>query len=105
MTLNDDVHHCSPSLRDSQFPITRSTTACYADHSSSIGKLSCVWHWSDRLLSVGPTFGCFPKPSKTVLVVGHSYKQEAIDLFADLGGGSYFLGWFFGDQSLAVEFV
>ena len=81
----------------------------YADDSSCVGELSSVKRWFDRLLIDGPTYGYFPEPSKTVLVVRSSDLERANDLFHDLGvsvvTGSQFLGGFVGEQSLAADFV
>jgi len=81
----------------------------YADNSSCIGKLSSVRQWFDRLLSDGPAYGYFPEPCKTVLIVEPSDMPEATDMFHDLGvrvvSGSWFLGGFVGEKSLAADFV
>ena len=63
--------------------------------------------WS---IFAGPvTYGYFPEPSKTVLVVGSLDLERASDLFHDLGvrvvTGSRFLGGFVGEQSLVADFV
>ena len=41
----------------------------YANDSSCIGEVFFVRQWFEQLLSEGPAYGYFPKPSKTVLVV------------------------------------
>ena len=41
----------------------------YADDSSAAGKLREMRKWWDILNVVGPKYGYFPKPSKTVLII------------------------------------
>ena len=81
----------------------------YADDSSCVGELSSVRRWFDRLLIDGPTYGYFPEPSKTVLVVASSDLERVSDLFCDLGvsvvTGSRFLAGFVGERSLVADFV
>ena len=61
-------------------------------------------HCFDCLCSRWPSFGYFPEPRKTVLIVGPMDHQRATDLFSNLGvrvmAGSRFLGGFIGRKSL-----
>ena len=58
----------------------------YADDSNAIGKLVEIKVWWQKLVSVGPKFGYFPKPSKTVLIIkDHSLMEQAKALFSDTG--------------------
>ena len=41
----------------------------YADDSGAIGRLLYIRRWWDRLILLGPKYGYFPKPSKTVLLL------------------------------------
>jgi len=78
----------------------------YADDSSCIGELSSVRRWFDKLLFDGPAYGYFPELCKTVVVIQPSDMQEATDMFHDLVvSGSWFLGRFAGEKSLAADFV
>ena len=43
--------------------------AWYADNSSAIGRLIQVKKWWLKLNEMGPKFGYFPKPSKSVLII------------------------------------
>ena len=52
--------------------------------------------WFDRLLTDGPTYGQFPEPSKTTLVVQSSDLKRANDLFHDFGVCGVTTLWFVG---------
>ena len=54
----------------------------YADDSNAAGRLREVKKWWDTLIVLGPKYGYYPKPSKTVLIVKDpSMEQLAKDLF------------------------
>ena len=57
----------------------------YANDASSYGKLTLLRDWFGNLLAKGPTFGYFPEPSKSVLVVAECDIHKANRLFDDLG--------------------
>ena len=58
----------------------------YADDSNATGRLREVKKWWDTLIVLGPKYGYYPKPSKTVLIVKDpSMEQLANDLFAGTG--------------------
>ena len=58
----------------------------YADDSNAAGRLREVKKWWDTLIVLGPKYGYYPKPSKTVLIVKDpSIEQLANDLFAGTG--------------------
>jgi hypothetical protein len=63
-----------------------------------------------RLVKLGPEYGYFPEPSKSILAVREHSKEVAEVYFADLGftivTGAHYLGGFIGktvDQTLWVE--
>ena len=41
----------------------------YADDATAIGKLKGMKDWWDTLCAMGPGYGYYPKPSKTVLII------------------------------------
>ena len=43
----------------------------FADDLTSAGRLSKLHSWRKYLLDVGPKWGYFPKPHKTILIVKH----------------------------------
>ena len=73
-------------------PLIRSLTSkpnfvqCwYADDSACAGKLSQIRLWLDKLIQLGPGYGYFAEPTKSVLVVAPQYEDAAKDNFKDLG--------------------
>ena len=85
------------------------TQVWYADDASACGKLLHLRQWFDLLLEVGPSFGYFPNPQKSSIVVGPGFQSAAEDLFGSLGVevvcGHRFLGGFLGDASTREAFV
>ena len=63
---------------------------------------------SDKLSEMGPDFGYYPEPRKTILVVDMKDEAEAHALFDELGvsviTGQCFLGGFIGDQEGTHEY-
>ena len=73
----------------------------YADDSAAIAKLKKLEIWLKNLIEEGPTFGYFPEPSKSFLVVDKQYAQEAHHIFhkysITIVEGKRFLGGLIGD--------
>ena len=58
----------------------------YADDSNAAGRLRALKRWWDTLNELGPKYGYFPKPIKTVLLVkDRSLEKPAKDLFKNSG--------------------
>ncbi len=57
----------------------------YADDASAVGKLVGLKRWWDSLCDIGPGYGYFPKPSKSILVVKEDHLQAAKEVFKDSG--------------------
>ena len=57
----------------------------YADDSTSAGKLTEMRKWWDTLCQVGPEYGYFPLPRKTILIVKEHEREKAIEIFSGTG--------------------
>ena len=58
----------------------------YADDAAACGMLRKLKDWWVKLCDIGPSFGYFPKPSKTVLIVKDlKYLPTAKSLFHGTG--------------------
>ena len=68
----------------------------YADDSAIAGSLLCIREWLLQLLRLGPTYGYFAEPSKSIIVVKEEHFQEAQDVFADLQVEVVLVGRFLG---------
>ena len=81
----------------------------YADDSSCAGRLMRIKEWFLLLLEIGPSYGYFAEPSKSVVVVKDRYFCEAQSLFADMDVAvvvaSRFLGGCVGRESEVHAFV
>ena len=81
----------------------------YADDSACSAELPRLREWFDKLCEMGPDFGYYPEPEKTILVVDSKDKTVADRLFVELGvtvvTGHRFLGGFIGDQEGNDEYV
>ncbi len=65
---------------------TEITKQCwYADDSAAASTLEELKKWWDTLCDVGPMYGYFPKPSKTVLIVKEEFAEKARLMFKDTG--------------------
>ena len=70
----------------------------YADDSACAAKLPKLREWFDDLCKLGPAYGYYPEPQKTVVVVDAVDEAEANACFCDLGvkvvRGQRYLGGF-----------
>ena len=56
----------------------------YADDTGAGGTFESIWEHFKRLQEIGPKFGYYPEPSKSILIVPkHSLKKAKVE-FADL---------------------
>ena len=53
----------------------------FADDLTSAGRLSKLRSWWKVLLDVGPKYGYFSKPCKTILIVKPEYKPKTLEVF------------------------
>ena len=70
-------------LRMSEVPSTKQVW--YADDSSACGSIESLLKWWRKLVQVGPSFGYYPNPSKTWLLVKEDFLDRANDVFLDSG--------------------
>ena len=54
----------------------------FADGLTGAGKLKKIKIWRDTLITEGPKYGYYPKPSKLFLIVKDYYKEYAEKMFA-----------------------
>ena len=83
----------------------------YADDSACAGPLNSIHSWLDLLIERGPTYGYFPEPSKSVVVVASKYVEIAKSTcaFQNVGvkvvTGHRFLGGVVGEREYYVQSV
>ena len=82
----------------------------YADNATGAGSCSNLRKWWDRISSVGPKYGYFPKSSKSHLVVKPEFEESAKSIFEGTNicittGGSRHLGAVIGSSECRDEFV
>ena len=83
----------------------------YADDATAIGKLKGMKDWWDTLCAMGPGYGYYPKPSKTVLIIKNpQLKKAAQDTFQGTGikiscDGERHLGAVLGTDNFRDKYV
>ena len=84
----------------------------YADDAGSAGTFESIDHFFADLVKIGPDFGYFPEPSKSVLIVRPSEIQHARFFFNDqrrrgfqITTGHRYLGGFIGDLKTRDEWL
>ena len=80
----------------------------FADDLTGAGKLKEIKIWWDTLITEGPKYGYYPKPSKSFLIVRQHYKEYAVRIFAGSNikittEGTRQLGALLGHISFKVE--
>ena len=72
------------------------------DDSACAAKLPLLHDWFQKLCQLGPSYGYYPEPKKTVVVVDENDTDAANACFHDLDikvvRGHRFLGGFIGDE-------
>ena len=71
-------------------PLLKNLAICYserdpkmvafADDLTSTGRLLKSRSWWKIFLNVGPKYGHFPKPSKTILIIKPEYESKAVEV-------------------------
>ena len=83
----------------------------YADDTAACSSLVELKSWWDKLCAIGPTYGYFPKPSKTILVVKNGFNLPmARSLFEKTGvtislQGERHLGAVIGSKDFKEQYV
>ena len=83
----------------------------FADDSTCGGKIHEVKRWWDKLNVMGPKYGYYPKPSKTILIVkNEDFLENAETIFAGTGvkitiSGERHLGAVIGSEDFRNEYV
>ena len=80
----------------------------YADDSSCAGELLCNKEWLLLLLKLGPSYGYFTEPSKSIIILKEEHLDEAKRLLSNLDVevtlASTFLGGCIGRESKVCAF-
>ena len=81
----------------------------YADDAGAGGKFDGIRHYFLKLLEIGPKYGYFPEPSKSILVVpGHNLESAKLafpDFNFKVQTGSRYLGGFIGEEDALHEWI
>ncbi|KAL5479542.1 hypothetical protein EMCRGX_G023072 [Ephydatia muelleri] len=81
----------------------------YADDSACAGKLSQIRLWLEKLVQLGPAYGYFAEPTKSVLVVAPQFEDVAKKLLQGSGitvsSGHRFLGGVIGTRKYCRNFM
>ena len=85
------------------------TQVWYTDDALACGELTSIQDWFDLLLQRGPSYGYFPNPNKSYIVVHPSSVASAEQIFGPLGVQAVrshrFLGGILGDVPAELLFV
>ena len=85
------------------------TQIWYADDASAVGKLDKLRDWFEQLLDQGPSYGYFPEPTKSYVIVDESFNSDAANIFQAYGvkvvQSRRVLGGIIGDKSGKKEFL
>jgi len=90
-----------------EFPAVEQTW--YADDGGAGGRFDSIRKQFTRLQEIGPNFGYFPEPTKSMLIIpNHSLEVAKVE-FADLGfkvtTGHRYLGGFIGEKEALQEWI
>eukprot|EP00731_Ephydatia_muelleri_P004744 Em0002g920a len=89
--------------------LTNWSQCWYADDLACAAKIPKLREWFDNLCKLGPAYGYYPEPQKTVVVVDEVDKAEANACFGDIGvkvsRGQRYLGGFIGDPEGTKHYV
>ena len=90
--------------------VTTLKQMAYADDIGGGARLNVLRHWWGNIEEHGPSFGYYPKASKSWLVVKEGKYEEALREFSDTGinittDGRKYLGGFVGQKEASEEYV
>ena len=82
----------------------------FADDLTNAGRLSKLRSWWKVFLDIGPKYGYFPKPSKTILTVKPEYESKAAEIFDNTNikitsSGQRHLGAVIGSELYRKEYI
>ena len=82
----------------------------FADDAAAGGEINHLSEWWANLKSLGPTFGYYPNPSKTWLLVKEEYLETAKEIFSESSinissTGRQHLGSALGNDTFVKEFM
>ena len=101
--LVDELHDC--------VNIENCKQSWFADDSSAVGNLKEIKVWWQKLSEIGPKYGYYPKPSKSILIIKDAgLLQEANHLFSGTGiqisyHGERHLGAAIGSDNFKHQYV
>ena len=76
---------------------------------STITKFENIKSYFNKLCEIGPKYGYFPEPSKSILICNPSNSQAAADAFKDFGfkitSGARYLGGFIGTDESKADWI
>ena len=88
--------------------LTNWSQCWYADDSACAAKIPKLREWFDNLCKLGPAYGYYPEPQKTVVLVDEVDEAEA-NCFGDIGvkvsRGQRYLAGFIGDPEGTKHYV
>jgi hypothetical protein len=81
----------------------------YADDAGAGGKFNAIKQLFAKLQEIGPHYGYFPEPSKSILIVSHENLPAATAAFKDLEFtitlGNRYLGGFIGEKDTCDRWI
>ena len=81
----------------------------YADDGGALGSLAELKLWMEALIQLGPMFGYFPEPAKSVIVVDGAHISAAKHIFESTGvqvsTGHRYLGSFIGSEEDRQQYL
>jgi hypothetical protein len=98
-----------PLIRQLKAELPQVEQPWHADDAGAGGKFEDIRRLFRRLEEIGPTYGYFPEPSKSILVVRQPNLEAAQIAFPDFGfkvtTGSRYLGGFIGADSALWDWI
>ena len=94
-------------LRDTNVSVKQ---GWYADDDSAGGRITSLWSYWNDISQIGPGYGYFPNPKKTVLLVKPQYEQDARLQFQGSGvaittDGNRYLRGVIGSEDFCSSFM
>jgi hypothetical protein len=98
-----------PLIRQLKAELPQVEQPWYADDAGAGGEFEDIRRLFRRLEEIGPNYGYFPEPSKSILVVRQHNLEAAQNAFPDFGfkvtTGSRCLGGFVGEDSALGNWI